>query len=83
MSVFTHMRRREVANYLSEISRVLKPNGKCYITYFLINEETLGCLDKLGDSADGWVNYKFQFEVDGGLTSDNTTCVLRRRARPQ
>lgn len=37
-SVFTHMLPGGVENYLSEISRVLKPGGKCLITYFLLNE---------------------------------------------
>lgn len=37
-SVFTHMFASDVENYLSEISRVLKPGGKCIITYFIIND---------------------------------------------
>jgi len=37
-SVFTHMYLSDVDHYLSEISRVLKPGGKCLITFFLINE---------------------------------------------
>lgn len=36
-SVFTHMRHKEVEHYLSEISRVLTPGGRCFATYFLIN----------------------------------------------
>jgi ubiquinone/menaquinone biosynthesis C-methylase UbiE len=36
-SVFTHMRPGEIRAYLNEISRVLKPQGKCFITYYLIN----------------------------------------------
>lgn len=40
-SVFTHMLPDEVDNYLSEISRVLKPNGRCFVTYFLLNEESV------------------------------------------
>ncbi|MEO7977145.1 class I SAM-dependent methyltransferase [Flavobacterium sp.] len=38
-SVFTHMQPLEVQNYLNEIYRVLKPNGKCLATYFLYNNE--------------------------------------------
>ena len=37
-SVFTHMFAGDVENYLSEISRVLKPGGKCLITWFLLDE---------------------------------------------
>lgn len=40
-SVFTHMRTEEVDNYLKEISRMLKPGGTTFITFFLINKETL------------------------------------------
>lgn len=36
-SVFTHMMPADFENYLAEISRVLKPGGTCFITYFLLN----------------------------------------------
>ena len=39
-SVFTHMRPEGVRNYLLEIKRMLKPKGRCFITYFLINDES-------------------------------------------
>lgn len=39
-SVFTHMLPTEVDNYLKEIQRVLKPGGKCYATFFILNEES-------------------------------------------
>jgi SAM-dependent methyltransferase len=34
-SVFTHMLPRDLDRYLSEVSRVLKPGGRCLITFFL------------------------------------------------
>jgi SAM-dependent methyltransferase len=34
-SVFTHMLPEDLENYLTEITRCLKPNGICFITYFL------------------------------------------------
>jgi ubiquinone/menaquinone biosynthesis C-methylase UbiE len=37
-SVFTHMTDKQVENYLKEIKRVLKPNGRCLATFFLLNE---------------------------------------------
>jgi ubiquinone/menaquinone biosynthesis C-methylase UbiE len=40
-SVFTHMLPSQVKNYLHEILRMLKPEGKCIITYFLLDEESL------------------------------------------
>jgi SAM-dependent methyltransferase len=39
-SVFTHMLPAEMENYLSQISRVMKPGGRCLITYFLLNPES-------------------------------------------
>jgi len=36
-SVFSHMRPSDIKAYLNEISRVMKPHGKCFITYYLIN----------------------------------------------
>lgn len=44
-SVFTHMMPDEVDNYLSEISRVLRPGGRCLISYFLLNEESLRLIE--------------------------------------
>ncbi len=34
-SVFTHMQGREVAEYLAEVRRVLKPDGVCLASFFL------------------------------------------------
>ncbi len=43
-SVFTHMLPRDMERYFSEISRVLKKGGRCFITYFIINQESLACI---------------------------------------
>lgn len=40
-SVFTHMERAEVQNYLREARRVLKPGGRFLATFFLTDEEAL------------------------------------------
>lgn len=40
-SVFTHMLPADLEHYLSEISRVLKSGGRCAISYFLLNLESL------------------------------------------
>lgn len=45
-SVFTHILPNGVKNYTSEISRVLKPDGRCLITFFLLNDESLKLIEK-------------------------------------
>lgn len=39
-SVFTHMLPAETEHYLSEIGRVLAPGGRCFATFFLLNDES-------------------------------------------
>ena len=39
-SVFTHMLPYDVAHYISEISRVLRPGGRAVVTYFLLNDSS-------------------------------------------
>jgi SAM-dependent methyltransferase len=43
-SVFTHMLPPDLENYLYEISRVLRRGGTCFITFFLLNEESAGLI---------------------------------------
>jgi len=40
-SIFTHMLPKDMEQYFSEISRVLKKGGHCLITYFIMNDESL------------------------------------------
>jgi len=37
-SVFTHLNSEDSDNYLREIRRVLKPSGKAFVTFYLINQ---------------------------------------------
>jgi SAM-dependent methyltransferase len=39
-SVFTHMLPDDVEHYIAEISRLLKPGGRCLATFFLLNRES-------------------------------------------
>jgi SAM-dependent methyltransferase len=39
-SVFTHMLPDEVENYMKEISRVLRPGGKCLATFFVFGDNS-------------------------------------------
>jgi ubiquinone/menaquinone biosynthesis C-methylase UbiE len=45
-SVFTHMLPDDVANYLGELSRVLKPGGKCLITWLILNGESEALVER-------------------------------------
>ena len=45
-SVFTHMLPVDIENYIAEISRLLKPSGRCFFTFFLINAESLAQIEK-------------------------------------
>ncbi len=38
-SVFTHMLSRDMERYLMEVSRVLKRGGRCFISFYLLNDE--------------------------------------------
>jgi SAM-dependent methyltransferase len=44
-SVFTHMLPGDVAHYLSEIQRVLDVGGRCLISWFLLDEESMRLID--------------------------------------
>jgi ubiquinone/menaquinone biosynthesis C-methylase UbiE len=43
-SVFTHMLPDDMENYIHEIVRVLRSGGRCLITFFLLNDESLRLL---------------------------------------
>jgi SAM-dependent methyltransferase len=47
-SVFTHMLPDDVDWYIGEIARVLKPNGRIFGTYFVINPESLRLMRSSG-----------------------------------
>lgn len=63
-SVFTHMLPADMENYLREIKRVLKPGGRCLITYFLLNAASL----KLIEAHASTINFKGEL---GGCRVDN------------
>lgn len=63
-SVFTHMRPAAMENYLGEVARVLKPGGKCLITFFLLNHESANLI-RAGRST-----IAFQHIIDGCLVAN-------------
>lgn len=62
-SIFTHLIPKDMENYFREISRVLKKGGKCLITFFLLNEESVKLI-KEGKSIQPFV-----YELDGFWTT--------------
>jgi SAM-dependent methyltransferase len=40
ISVFTHLVPADTERYVAEISRILRPGGRCFATYLLVNEES-------------------------------------------
>jgi SAM-dependent methyltransferase len=66
-SVFTHMRRPDVENYMGEISRVLKPGGRCLITFFILNEASLHLMHA------GKSRFEFKYDLGGCLSADIDT----------
>lgn len=63
-SVFTHMLPADVENYMSEIARVLKQGGKCLITFFILNPESMELVRSGKSSVD------FRYDLGGCFTSD-------------
>jgi ubiquinone/menaquinone biosynthesis C-methylase UbiE len=63
-SVFTHMRKREMEHYLLEITRTLRPDGRCLVTYFLLNKESRALIE------DGRSSLEFKYALDGCWTKD-------------
>ena len=45
-SVFTHLMPLSIRHYLGEIHRVLKPSGRCLVTIFLLNDESLDLIHR-------------------------------------
>lgn len=45
-SVFTHMLEEDVAHYLKEIGRVLRPEGHCLCSMFIIDDDSLGKMNR-------------------------------------
>jgi SAM-dependent methyltransferase len=58
-SVFTHMLPPGMENYFSEISRVLKQGGRCFITFFLLTRESLELIEINESTID------FKYEING------------------
>jgi ubiquinone/menaquinone biosynthesis C-methylase UbiE len=63
-SVFTHLRPDDVQQYLSEISRVLKPAGTALLTFFIIDEMARRLINDKRASLNFTVNLGDFFTID-------------------
>ena len=63
-SVFTHMLPSDLKNYLSQISRVLKQGGRCLITFFILNEESMNLIRACRSTL------YFKYKIEDCLTVD-------------
>jgi SAM-dependent methyltransferase len=63
-SLFTHLKREETRHYLRETARVLKPGGRCLLTFFLLTPEAER------EVAAGTSMLDFSHPVEGGATTD-------------
>jgi len=66
-SVFTHMLPPDVENYMREISRVLKPGGKCLITFFILNHESTALVRA------GMSEMDFRYDLNGCVSTNQNT----------
>lgn len=64
-SVFTHMFPHDISHYIGEISRVLKPGARGWITFFLLNQESLASISA-GRSTQNLIH-----QVEEGSRADN------------
>jgi SAM-dependent methyltransferase len=58
-SVFTHLLPADRDNYLSEIRRVLRPGGRVFATFFLLDEESEPAVEQ------GRASFRFRVRGDG------------------
>ena len=70
VSVFTHLTPDGVGQYLSELSRVIKPKGRIFVTAFLIDEDPDPAIEE------GKILIKLTSKMDGRIPfwTSNPTC---------
>lgn len=76
-SVFTHMRPPDVSNYLNEVSRLLKGEGRCLATFFLLNDQQAalakeGANDLAFNYGEGEWRYVHEHSPESAIAYDET-----------
>jgi len=62
-SVFTHMFADEIVHYLGEFRRVLKPNGRVWASFFIVNQGILEAIRR--NPEPGWnLSFPYQYRTD-------------------
>lgn len=87
-SVFTHMLHADVERYFAELHRVLKPGGRYFITFFLLNPEvrsrmeagqtTANFLHRDEECKDSYFSHKSVKEAETAYEESWTRDALRR-----
>jgi ubiquinone/menaquinone biosynthesis C-methylase UbiE len=67
VGVFTHMTIYEISTYLGEIKRVLKSGGRCFTSFFLLNNESC----QLMSGPTSAFNFQYAFEGRWSFDSEN------------
>ena len=82
-SVFTHMRPGEIARYVSESARVLKPGGRLLASFFLLNEDTQQRLMVSGrrQLGDNRVDSGMAYRTDDPEVPEHMIAVFERDVR--
>ena len=77
-SVFTHMKPPDMKAYMAQIARVLKPNARCLITFFLLNPESRSLMREEAQacSNSGSKRLNFRYIIEHG-------CQAVDPARPE
>jgi SAM-dependent methyltransferase len=63
-SLFTHLTLADTTRYLAEISRVLRPGGSCFLTFFVLNPHAAAEIEA------GRASFQFRHPIPGGLTTN-------------
>ncbi len=72
-SVFTHMRPPEVSNYLREVARLLKNDGRCLATFFLLNDEQARLANDLTFKyGEGVWRYRYEHSPESAVAYDES-----------
>ena len=45
ISVFTHMLPEDTHRYIAEISRVLRPGGRCWASFYILNADSIAMME--------------------------------------